>query len=138
MQFKDWITHKLIEYEVSTGTHITVSEYANHIGVAQSVLSQWMNGTRTPSHQKSIDKLAAIFGEEVYQVLGKETTQRYNPISAAPPAIKSKLSAALADANQQYRAAAQSGIDISEEEASRILSESMARYGFTSNETTTL
>jgi transcriptional regulator with XRE-family HTH domain len=130
MNFKDWITRKLIEYEVELGHRVTITQYAEHIGVAQSVLSQWMNGDRKPGSQKNIEKLVAVFGPEVYEVIGKETVSNYDPISEAPPEIKSRFSAALAEANQKYRDAAEEGLELSESEAELILVEAMAKYGF--------
>lgn len=135
MDFKDWITNKLIDHEKKLNSRVTVSEYAAYLGVAQSVLSQWLNGTRTPSHQKSIEKLAGIFGEEVYAVLGKQTVQRYDPISSAPPEIKSRFSAAIAEANQRFRDLADSGNEPSESEASQIIVDSLAKHGFSSKVT---
>jgi len=138
MEFKEWITSKFLDYERQIGQRATITQFADHIGVAQSVLSQWMNGTRSPGNKKSIEKLAAVFGPEVYEVVGKSSTVfNYDPISEAPPEIKSKFSAALAAANQRYREAAEAGTKLSESEAAQILVESMAKYGFSNRSTST-
>ncbi|MCD4751911.1 MAG: helix-turn-helix domain-containing protein [Anaerolineaceae bacterium] len=135
MEFKTYINKKFLEYEHQCGGRKTITEFAEFLGVSQQSLSNWMNGTNAPSRQKSVELLASIFGPEVYDVIGKSSTVfHFDPLSEAPPEVKSKLSAALAHANQQYRAVADSGLRLSESEASRILAESMSRYGFSSKE----
>lgn len=47
---------------------ISQSELARLIGVSQGSLSQWMTGTRLPEEDNR-DKLAAYFGNEIYDIL---------------------------------------------------------------------
>lgn len=137
ISFKDWINQKYIDYLQSHGEHRTITEFAEYIGVSQGTMSAWMNGTRTPGRQKTIDLMISVFGPEVYAVIGKETTRYdYKPLSEAPSWLRESFSAAISEANQQYRAAAEAGTPLSESEALAIIRESMAKYGFSDNSNT--
>lgn len=134
MSFKDWINQKYIDYLQTHGEHRTITEFAEWVGVAQVTMSHWMNGNREPGRQKSIDILVSRFGPDVYSVIGKETTRYdYKPLSEAPDWLRESFSAAISEANQQYRAAAEAGRSLSESEARAIINESMAKYGFSDN-----
>ena len=136
MNFQDWINQKYIDYLQTQGERRTVEEFASWIGVGKSTMSQWMNGIGTPGRQKSIDLLVSRFGEETYQVIGKQKIKmNYSPISEAPADVRKRITAALSHANQQYRAAAEQGTDLSDEQAEHILREAMSKYGFFENDT---
>jgi len=138
MDFKEWFNQKYLEFERESGTRKTIAEFAEFIGLPQPTVSSYLSGTNKPGSQKNLEKLAAVFGPEVYEVVGKSSTVfNYDPISEAPPEIKSKFSAALAAANQRYREAAEAGTKLSESEAAQILVESMAKYGFSNRSTST-
>ena len=131
MDFQEWFHHRFMEYERQSGFRKTVKEFAEYIGLPQPTISSYLTGINKPGSQKNLEKLAAVFGPEVYEVVGKSSTVfHYDPISEAPPEIKSKFSAAMAAANQKFRAAAEAGVVLSESEAEQILVESMAKYGF--------
>ena len=138
MDFTEWINKKFLELQNQRGSRMTVVEFAEIIGIKQQTMSGYLNGESRPGSQKNLEKLAAVFGPEVYEVVGKSSTVfNYDPISEAPPEIKSKFSAALAAANQRYREAAEAGTKLSESEAAQILVESMAKYGFSNRSTST-
>ena len=135
MEFKDWINQKYFEYLQQYGVRSTITEFAAHIGTTQTTLSSWMNGTRIPGRQKSIDLLVSKFGPEVYEIIGKDKPVfGYEPMSEAPPEVRKRLTAALSEANQQYRLSAERGKQLSDAEAERILHASLYKYGFFSRE----
>jgi transcriptional regulator with XRE-family HTH domain len=73
--FSKWLTQKYLEWRGNAiGRESTITEFAKYLGVNQSALSAWMNGTRVPKHQETISKLTAKFGNEVFIQLGKEPT----------------------------------------------------------------
>lgn len=69
MSFPKFLEKKFLEWQNREGTRKTISEFATHIGVSQSVVSMWMNGSRVPN-KPSIERLSSIFGLEVYDALG--------------------------------------------------------------------
>ena len=136
MNYKDWINQKYIAYLQQHGEHRTISEFAEFVGVHKSTMSAWMNGTRFPSHQKTIERLAARFGPEVYQVVGKQSTQTgYKPLSEAPSWIRERYAAATSEANQRFRKIAEEEErEPTAEEAAQIFREVFAKYGIFESE----
>lgn len=71
MKFRQWIEMKYLEYQRNSGGRKTVLQFAEHLGVSQQTLSNWMNETRTPQGD-NVRKIADKLGLEVYDVLGLE------------------------------------------------------------------
>lgn len=69
MNFPQFLTNKYLEWQTEQGERKTVADFARYIGVKQSSISMWWNGSNTPSGE-SIRLLAQKFGLEVYDVLG--------------------------------------------------------------------
>jgi transcriptional regulator with XRE-family HTH domain len=72
MEFSEWILKKYLEYRGdATGHDRSITEFANHLGVSQPLLSQWMRkGGKVPNGIRTINILVEAFGYEVYDVLG--------------------------------------------------------------------
>ena len=136
MNFKAWINQKYIDYLQQQGEHRSVTEFAHWVGTSQSTMNAWINGYRVPNRQKTVELLIKKFGIEAQEILGTfEPRSDYRVLSEAPSDVRKRLTAAISDANQQYRAAADRGLDLSDEQAEHILREAMSKYGFFSNET---
>lgn len=48
---------------------MTLKEFSKQIGVSRAAISLWLNGERTPD-QINLQKLAKMFGADVYDALG--------------------------------------------------------------------
>jgi acyl carrier protein len=134
MDFSDWITRKYIEWRGDAiGNTRTITEFADWIGVTQSVMSSWMKrGGRVPRHQQTISKLAARFGDEVYDVLGLERPEVSIPLDQLPASVRERLEAAIKEINAIFE---ERGVEADSPEAVRITVEVMDRFGFTLRET---
>ena len=69
MTFPEYLERKFVEWQQREGRRKTIADFATYLGVSQSVISMWMNGSRKPN-QPSIELLADNFGLEIYDVLG--------------------------------------------------------------------
>lgn len=67
-KFKTYLLKKQGEFDQILGKRTSQDEFAEHLGINQSVLSNWMDGNYKPS-AKSIAKLVKHFGAEVYDAL---------------------------------------------------------------------
>lgn len=67
----DFLTQKYLTWQAEIGEKRTIEEFAMFIGISRPLLNMWMNGKRKPSEQK-IKILSALFGDDVYDALGKE------------------------------------------------------------------
>lgn len=75
MNFSDWITQKFVEWRGKRiGNSASVKEFAKLFGASQQLMSDWMKpserGGKAPRSAKYINALAAVYGDEVYSVLG--------------------------------------------------------------------
>lgn len=68
VKFPEYIEKKYLEWQNQEGKRKSIEEFAMYLGVSQPALSHWMSGNRTPS-VSTIQLLADIFGDEVYDVL---------------------------------------------------------------------
>lgn len=71
MNFPKFLEGKFLEWQKEQGGRRTVSEFAKWIGVKQSSVSMWWNGSNEPSGE-SVRLLADKLGLETYDVLGLE------------------------------------------------------------------
>lgn len=69
MEFKDWLMDKFVSWERTQTRRQSFSAFARYLDVKQASLSQWMNGSYTPTGENLI-KVANKLGSEVYRVVG--------------------------------------------------------------------
>jgi transcriptional regulator with XRE-family HTH domain len=67
--FPEYIERKYLEWQNNQGKRKSIDDFAVYIGISQPTLSMWMSGKRAPGI-KTINLLADIFGNEVYDALG--------------------------------------------------------------------
>jgi hypothetical protein len=77
MRFDEWITKRYLRWRGDAiGHERTVRDFAEWIGVGQSLMVQWMRPParkgKVPRSHNSVSKLVTKFGDEVYLVLGLE------------------------------------------------------------------
>jgi len=72
VEFSDWITEKFVEWRGGrVGQSASVAEFAKLFGASQPLVSGWMKaGGKVPRAKKYINALAAVYGDEAYEVLG--------------------------------------------------------------------
>lgn len=71
VNYKEWITQKYVEWRGNAvGRERSITDFAEYIGVSQQLMNDWLNKGKKPRSQETIGKLAAIYGDEVYGVLG--------------------------------------------------------------------
>ena len=127
MEWTDWINRKYIEWRGDSRK--TISQFADYVGVSQSLMSQWMSpNPKKPTSQVSISKLVAIYGIEVYEVLGLPVPAEEIPLDQLPEDLQSDLRGFLYEVPAALDAA---GVDAGSETGKNILKELMAKYGFT-------
>lgn len=80
MEFSEWMTKKYNKWRGEAyGHEKSVTEYAEeYIGVPQQVMSDWMKGKTKPKSARAIHKLAAKYGNEVYEILSLPPPDGYN------------------------------------------------------------
>jgi transcriptional regulator with XRE-family HTH domain len=72
VDFSNWITQKFIDWRGDRhGRGSSVADFALLFGASQQLVSDWMRkGGKKPRAAKYINALAAVYGDEVYEVLG--------------------------------------------------------------------
>ena len=75
--WKRFVNHKFLDWQKNYEERKTVTEFASSIGFTQPTVSLWMNGTRIPKSQEDIQKLALLWGLEVYDALNLPRPDAY-------------------------------------------------------------
>jgi len=68
-EFSQFLEKKFLEWQIKQGRRTTIKEFSKQIGVSRAAISLWLNGERTPD-LINIQKLAEVFGFDVYDALG--------------------------------------------------------------------
>jgi transcriptional regulator with XRE-family HTH domain len=68
-EFSQFLEKKFLEWQIKQGRRTTLKEFSKQIGVSRAAISLWLNGERTPD-LINIQKLAEVFGFDVYDALG--------------------------------------------------------------------
>lgn len=131
MKFSDWINQKYIEKRGNT--RLTISEFAEFVGVSQSLMSQWMKPDGKIPSSQNIAKIAETLGADVYDVLGlvkpPSTRHQVTPeefIEHLPPTQRGAFLEAGTEAAAEIK---RLGIAPSSIEAMEILKQAMVRHG---------
>lgn len=126
MKFNDWITKKYIEWRGdAVGNVRTITDFAEWIGVSQSVMSYWMKKDgKIPRTQKLIYKIADKY-PEVYDILGLTSPSFFN--SKVPSRLMRTLDEALREIGSVIE---ERNIPIDSPEAEKISKEILERRGF--------
>lgn len=74
--FSEWINKMFVEWQAKQGKRKTVEEFAIYLGISRPLLNMWLNGNKKPGRE-NIELLAEIFGNDVYDVLGKPRPNPY-------------------------------------------------------------
>jgi len=76
MSFPEYLERKYLEWQNSLGKRKTVEEFAAWLGVSRPLMTMWLNGKRRPGTE-NLKLLSAVFGNEVYDILGIERPNPY-------------------------------------------------------------
>ncbi len=137
VEFSEWIEKKFLEWRKDRyGKGTSVAEFAKTFGVSQQLMSSWMKkGGVEPKHTKYINALAAVYGSEVYEILGLEPPVQsgLNLPGSFPPEFKSRLESAVAEINATLAAR---GIVEDSPAAYALAAEIFAKHGLTVKVTT--
>ncbi len=69
MNLPQFLEQKYLEWQTAQGKRKTVQEFADYLGISQSVLSHYMNGKRKPTSD-NLRMLSGKLGFVIYDVLG--------------------------------------------------------------------
>lgn len=74
--FKDWFFNAFLEYQRRIGQLISIRDLSRHLGVSQPTVTAWLSGRNMPSGE-NVERIAALFGDGVYDALGLERPNPY-------------------------------------------------------------
>jgi len=118
MTFKDWLMDKFVEWERTQKRRQSFSAFARYLDVKQASLSQWLNGSYTPTGENLV-KVADKLGTEVYRVVGLPAPDLDN----VPPRARAAYSAA----SERVKLL---GIPADSPEAEQIFIEEFSKVGY--------
>ncbi len=72
-----WLNIKFLEWQLHEGQRKNLTQFAEYLGMSQAYLSMCINGERESISQEMADRIAARFGDEIYEITGK---QRPDPL----------------------------------------------------------
>ncbi len=128
MLWKEYITSKyLLWRQDKLGHSGSAARFAAEIGVTAQLLSDWMNRDKIPNN-KSLNKLVAYFGEEVYDVLELPRPDPRATLVAA--GLPSEFIDRLFTARDEYSAELERrGITTDSPTARQIITDTLRKYG---------
>ena len=128
MEFWEWIEGKFVQWRGPT--RATVQEYADYLGVSQSLLSQWMKKKgKVPRGKKQIDALVSKYPDDkqLYEFFKNDLEN--DPFFSLPSDLRKRAITAFEEVG---RAIKERGVPLDSEEAEKISNEIMSRFGFIS------
>ena len=70
MKFNQWLEQQYLAWEMQSGQRKTLLQFAEYLGISNSLLSHYLSGTRKPS-DPILDRIVEKLGDEAYDVLEK-------------------------------------------------------------------
>lgn len=69
-RFRLWINARYKEFRGDgLGQEVSVSRYAEHVGVNQRIMDDWLKGKKAPRDRETVSKLVSLYGLEALVVL---------------------------------------------------------------------
>ena len=68
MKFNEWLEQAYLTWAAESGQRQTLRQFADYLGISNSLLSHYLSGSREPS-QENLDRIAEKLGEEAYDAL---------------------------------------------------------------------
>lgn len=131
-EFSEFLSKEYVKWRGDAiGNERSITDYATFLGFQKATLTAWINGSRTPKSQKSINQLVSHFGDITYSLLGLREPSK---LSSLPSGIRSGLEAAISELNAETIA---KGIKPESPEALALAASIFKKHGFTINSTTT-
>ena len=76
LTFPEFLEQKFLEWQMKNGERKNLYQFASYVGVSHGTMSFWINGVKKPSDD-NIERLAVLFGNEIYDVLGLSRPNPY-------------------------------------------------------------
>jgi transcriptional regulator with XRE-family HTH domain len=105
---KEWLNQKFVEWEKAQGRKQSYYSFSRELGVSQSSLAQWMDGSAIPNGDDLLT-LAEKLGPEIYESIGMPRPhaqlQRLTvAFPGLPAGLRDRLTNAIWDADQYLKA----------------------------------
>lgn len=117
------MTQEYIKWRGSS--RATVTEFADYLGISQSLLSQYMRKDGKKPNPKNLIQIAQKLGPAVYDVLSLPHPE--DPFSHLPLEFSQRLQAALAEMRAEL---ARLGLSPSDPAAIPVIARVFAQHGF--------
>jgi transcriptional regulator with XRE-family HTH domain len=122
-RFRDWLEKRF--YEWRGDRLLSISDFADYLGVQQQSVSGWWNGRSIPSSSDHITKLAAAF-PDIYDIL-----EVVDPRTQLPPQVPPELVSLFISAHEEsVRRLQEKHLSGSEPEAQQIIKDTFIEFGF--------
>lgn len=104
VDFNEWMSAKYREWRGDAiGRDRTMTEFAEYIGVSQQLMSDWTKqGGKTPKSLKTISKLFAVYGDEIWEVVERPDDPDLARMMAAYYSLPADTRKILADKVVQW------------------------------------
>lgn len=130
MTFKEWINQKFSDWQKAQGRSQSYYSFAHFLGVSQTAVSTWMEGTALPEGD-DLTVVAAKLGSDVYSTLGmprpdSSLEQLVAAFPVLPVGLRERLSGAASEAGRLIR---ENHYPPESIEAKKVVIEVLARWG---------
>ncbi len=127
---KEWLAQKFRDWEAAKGRKQSYYAFARYLGVSQTDLAQWMDGTGSPEGS-DLHALAARLGVDIYDTLAlPRPNLNLERLSAAlphlPAGLRERLTSAAWEASQYLQA---HDLPAESVEAKKAVFEIFSRFG---------
>ena len=130
-KIRTWFFNKRLEWLKELGEQKNQTDFANYLGLPQSILSSYEAGRRKPGKSTCWTIYKRTNDETIYDVCGftrpGEVIEVSVPVSRLPRRLRTNLDAALAEINAIYL---ERSIQADSPESVTIAKEVMAKHGF--------
>jgi transcriptional regulator with XRE-family HTH domain len=130
-RYSNWLNRAFLKWQSSFGKRKTLREFAEFLGLKQSITSHYLNGKYTPSFSNARRISEKLNDFEGMEILGFTAS---NDHSVLPPDLRRRLEAAEEEVN---RALSERGLTGEMPEAEKITIEIFEKWGFKYTEKST-
>jgi hypothetical protein len=128
--FSEYMEKTYLSWQMDNG-RASIREYSRWLDINHALIIQWMNGKAKPG-PKSLPKLAAKLGLEIYDILGLARPNTI-PLDKLPSNFRKRLTAAVYEVNAEL---VSRGVSSDSPEGEEIVTEIFELHGFKYTNTT--
>ncbi len=122
-----WIEGQYLNWQITQGKRVTLSEFAQFLGISKQLLNNFLTGRRKPTYRVALSMAEKLKADKILEILGYTKIVPLDQYAHLPLDLRERLERAIEETN---RALEERGLTGDTPEGRKLTIEIFERHGF--------